>query len=44
MIREQSMASGDPAEPGVKNRTYKNKSVTAGNVNDLQTILDTKKL
>jgi beta-glucosidase len=38
------MASGDPAEPGVNNRTYKNKIVTAGNAKDLQSIMDTKKL
>jgi beta-glucosidase len=41
--REQSMASGDPAEPDVKNRSYKNKSVKAGNEKDLQSILDTRK-
>jgi beta-glucosidase len=41
--RSQSMASGDPAEPDVKNRSYKNKSITAGNQKDLQSILDTKK-
>ncbi len=42
--RALSMASGDPAEPGVSNRSYKNKSVTASNQKDLQTILDTKKV
>ncbi len=42
--RAVSMASGDPVEPGVKNRTYKNKTVRAGNEKDLQSILDTKKL
>jgi beta-glucosidase len=42
--RTQSMASGDPAEPSVTNRSYKNKSITASNLNDLKTILDTKKL
>ncbi|HEY4967960.1 MAG TPA: glycoside hydrolase family 3 N-terminal domain-containing protein [Puia sp.] len=42
--RSQSMASGDPAEPEVKNRSYKNKSVRSGNEKDLQSILDTKKL
>jgi len=41
--RTQSMASGDPAEPEVKNRSYKNKTVTASNLKDLQSILDTKK-
>jgi len=42
--RSQSMASGDPAELEVKNRSYKNKSVRSGNEKDLQSILDTKKL
>ena len=42
--RTFSMASGDPVEPGVKNRSYKNKSVRSGNEKDLQSILDTKKL
>jgi beta-glucosidase len=42
--RTKSMASGDPAEPDVKNRTYKDKTVTSGNEKDLQSILDTKKL
>jgi len=41
--REQSIASGDPAEPAIKNRSYKNKSITAGNEKDLQSILDTKR-
>ena len=41
--RTQSMASGDPAEPDVKNRSYKNKSITASNLNDLKTILETEK-
>ena len=41
--RTQSMASGDPAEPDVKNRSYKNKSIRSGNEKDLQLILDTKK-
>jgi beta-glucosidase len=42
--RSQSMASGDPAEPDVKNRSYLGKSVHSGNEKDLQSILDTKKL
>ncbi len=41
--RTQSIAAGDPAEPEVKNRSYNNKSVTATNQNDLQSILDTSK-
>lgn len=43
--REQSIAAGDPVvDPTVKNRSYKNKTVTAANTMDLRTILDTKKL
>ncbi|WP_259070099.1 glycoside hydrolase family 3 N-terminal domain-containing protein [Mucilaginibacter sp. X4EP1] len=41
--REHSIAAGDPAEPTVKDRTYKGKSITAGNYNDLKTIEETKK-
>ena len=40
--REHSIAAGDPAEPAVKDRTYKGKSITAANYADLKTILDTK--
>lgn len=40
--REKSIAAGDPAEPSVTNRSYKNKSVTASNYNDLKTVLETK--
>lgn len=40
--REHSIAAGDPAEPTVKDRTYKGKSITAGNYNDLKTIEETK--
>jgi beta-glucosidase len=42
--RTQSMASGDPAEPEVKNRSYKDKSITSANLNDLQSILDARKV
>ena len=42
--RAQSMASGDPAEPDVKNRSYKNKSITASNLKDLEAILDARKV
>lgn len=40
--REHSIAAGDPAEPNVKDRTYKGKSITAANITDLKTIEDTK--
>jgi len=43
--RETSMAAGDPViDPTVTNRTYKGKTVTASNVTDLKSILDTKAL
>ena len=41
--REHSIAAGDPVEPGITNRSYKGKSITAANYNDLKTIEDTKK-
>jgi len=41
--RAQSMASGDPVEPGINNRSYKDKTIQAGNMSDLQSILETKK-
>ena len=45
MIREQlAWLLEIPLNPDVKNRSYKNKSVRAGNEKDLQSILDTKKL
>jgi beta-glucosidase len=40
--RAHSVAAGDPVEPGVDNRSYKNKTITAGNYNDLKTIRETK--
>jgi len=40
--RAHSIAAGDPAEPTVKDRTYKDKTITAGNYNDLKTIRETK--
>jgi len=40
--RAHSIAAGDPVEPGVTNRSYKGKSITAANFNDLKTIKDTK--
>ena len=40
--REHSIAFGDPAEPTVKDRTYKGKSMTAANLQDLKTIQETK--
>lgn len=41
--RAHSIAAGDPVEPGVDNRSYKGKSITAANYNDLKTIQETKK-
>lgn len=42
--RERSIAAGDPVvDPDVKDRSYKNKSVTASNTMDLSTLLVTKK-
>jgi beta-glucosidase len=40
--RDHSIAAGDPAEPNVKDRTYKGKSITAANYQDLKTIEETK--
>ena len=40
--REHSIAAGDPAEPTVKDRTYKGKSKTSGNFQDLLTIQQTR--
>ncbi|MEO6549310.1 MAG: glycoside hydrolase family 3 N-terminal domain-containing protein [Ferruginibacter sp.] len=40
--REHSIAAGDPTEPGVTDRTYKGKSITAANLQDLKTIRATK--
>jgi len=40
--RAHSIAAGDPVEPGVDNRSYKDKTITAGNYNDLKTIRETK--
>jgi beta-glucosidase len=40
--RDPSITGGDPLEK-FTNRTYRNKSVTAQNVNDLKLVLDTKK-
>ncbi|BAU52662.1 glycoside hydrolase family 3 N-terminal domain-containing protein [Mucilaginibacter gotjawali] len=41
--RAHSIAAGDPVEPGITNRSYKGKSITAANYNDLKTIEETKK-
>lgn len=42
--REHSIAAGDAVvDPKIKNRSYKNKSVTASNTMDLSTLLVTKK-
>jgi beta-glucosidase len=40
--RTHSIAAGDPVEPGVTNRSYKDKIITAANYNDLKTIRETK--
>jgi beta-glucosidase len=41
--RVQSIAAGDPVvDPTITNRSYKDKTVTANNVTDLKSILDTK--
>jgi len=40
--REKSIAGGDPLE-NFNNRTYKNKTVTASNITDLQLVKDTHK-
>ncbi len=43
--RSKSMAAGDPViDPLIKDRAYKGKTVTASNVMDLRTILDTKEM
>ena len=43
--REKSIAAGDPVvDPTVLDRSYRNKTVTAANFTDLQTILDTKEM
>ncbi|HVW98346.1 MAG TPA: glycoside hydrolase family 3 N-terminal domain-containing protein [Mucilaginibacter sp.] len=41
--RAQSIAAGDPTEPGITNRSYKDKSFTAANAMDLKIIQDTRK-
>jgi len=41
--REKSIAAGDPVvDPTITNRSYKRKEMTASNVTDLKSILDTK--
>jgi len=41
--REQSIADGDPViDPTITNRSYKGKTITAGNATDLKSILNTK--
>jgi beta-glucosidase len=40
--RAHSLAAGDPVEPGIDNRSYKEKTMTAANYNDLKTIQETK--
>lgn len=41
--REHSIAAGDPVEPGITDRSYKGKTITAANITDLKTIEETKK-
>lgn len=42
--RAHSIAAGDPVvDPTITNRSYKGKSITASNINDLKAIVDTKK-
>ncbi|WP_300686029.1 glycoside hydrolase family 3 N-terminal domain-containing protein [Chryseobacterium sp.] len=42
--REKSIAAGDPVvAPNIKDRSYKNKTTTASNFTDLQTIQNTQK-
>jgi beta-glucosidase len=41
--RSHSIASGDPVEPGITNRSYKDKIINSGNEVVLKTIEDTKK-
>lgn len=41
--RDQSLAAGDPMiDPGITNRSYKGKTVTASNIIDLTLIMETK--
>jgi beta-glucosidase len=41
--REKSIAAGDPViDPTITNRSYKGKEITAANVSDLKSILETK--
>ncbi len=42
--REHSLAAGDPAEPGIFNRSYKDKSVTASNLVDIESVKKTRSL
>ena len=42
--RAKSIAAGDPVlDSTINNRSYKDKSITAANVSDLRSVLDTKK-
>ena len=43
VAREKSIAAGDPVvDPTITNRSYNGKEITASNVTDLKSILDTK--
>lgn len=43
LARAQSIAAGDPLEPGNTNRSYKDKTVKTPNENDLDVILETRR-
>ncbi len=40
--RAHSIAAGDPTEPGITNRSYRDKSFTAANLQDVKIVKDTK--
>jgi beta-glucosidase len=42
--RRQSMAAGDPVEPGITNRSYYSKTVTAANISDLKALQHTREV
>jgi beta-glucosidase len=41
--RSQSLAAGDPVEPGISNRSYKGKTIVSANAEDLKIIQETKR-
>jgi len=44
LARDSSLASGDPSEPGINNRSYKGKTSIASNLKDLEIIQKTRAL